>query len=214
MRVKSAILKGDGKYYKQRYHSSIIFERFLTIARASYLSYSGTKGYSCVHDCGPHGSCQCGVCVSGGNDIGCLLEDCLSCDKTMYQNLIIYTTVFVILVFHLFCAVFAILIIASNSYGDAVYNILGFSCCLMSKELFVSNFQSYRRKYSILRICRIWPLFRLPPYFQLLISLIGLLCFYFRARRLFAPALDITYSIMAEEYFPSDHLMLTLEIEI
>lgn len=40
--------------------------------------------YSCHIDCGPHGSCRCGVCVGGGNKLNCDLSTCSECRASHY----------------------------------------------------------------------------------------------------------------------------------
>ena len=54
--------------------------------------------YTCHIDCGPHGSCRCGVCVGGGNALNCDLYNCRECTPAhyniiqfLYYFLIIYT---------------------------------------------------------------------------------------------------------------------------
>lgn len=47
-------------------------------------------------DCGPHGSCRCGVCVKGGDQNNCELPFCQECDAEHYNSFVLigvlYTT--------------------------------------------------------------------------------------------------------------------------
>ncbi|KAK3579046.1 hypothetical protein CHS0354_029903 [Potamilus streckersoni] len=64
--VLDAVLSGNGSYYRQHFQGTIHYHRFVIIIESAFLSYMGYFGYPCLQDCGPHGSCRCGVCVKGG----------------------------------------------------------------------------------------------------------------------------------------------------
>lgn len=44
--------------------------------------------YTCHQDCGPRGSCRCGVCVKGGDQNNCELPFCYECDAEHYHSFI------------------------------------------------------------------------------------------------------------------------------
>lgn len=203
---------GNGSRYKQRYTASIHWNRFMTIVYAARLSSSGVVGYSCKHDCGPSGSCQCGVCIKVGNNKNCMLPNCSTCSAEMYDMLVRCFSIFVILLFHLFYAVIIVLTIGAGSYGNTVYSILGCNCCLLNPDLCKKNVQYFNRRNKCLRFLNLWPLFRLPPYVQLVLSSISLVIFYFYVLYKFDAIINLAYNVLDEEFYPSDHLMLSAKI--
>ncbi|GFO01929.1 endonuclease/exonuclease/phosphatase family protein [Plakobranchus ocellatus] len=84
--VKRTFLSGQGESYRDEFIFSILLSRAKRVLRSGYDSFIGKTGYSCLHDCGPHGSCRCGVCVKGGNQLNCDLPDCFECNSTSPQQ--------------------------------------------------------------------------------------------------------------------------------
>lgn len=210
--VHSTQLLGNGSRYKQRYTASIHWERFISIIKAAKLSYDGVSGYSCTQDCGPSGSCQCAVCVAVGNKKDCNLPDCDVCGAELYTRLVRYSIVSVIILFHVFYAIITVLTVGAGSYGNTMYSILGFNCCLLNPDLCKKNVFSFRRKYKWARLLQAWPLFQLPPYIQLVFSILLLAGFYIYVRNKLGAVITLAYNTLEEEFFPSDHLMLTANI--
>ena len=211
LQVTSAALSGHGDVYKQQYNSSIYWSRLRIVIQSSWLSYKGVSGYPCRHDCGPHGSCQCGICVAVGNKHDCNLPNCSYCDSQTFSAILGYSVPCVACVLHLLFAVVSVLTVAAGSYGDTVFSILGYKCCLFNPRLF-RTYPSQKRAQKLLKFCNKWPFFRLPPCGQLVTSLLLCAMCLFYVRHRFAHVLDLAANILPEELFPSDHLMLTATI--
>ena len=212
LNVHSVTLLGNGSYYKQRYKALIHFDRFMSILNAAKLSYHGVSGYSCMQDCGPHGSCQCGICVGVGNNQNCDLPNCPICDVETYKTIRTYCIISVIIILHLFYSVVLVLTIGAGSYGNTIHSILGFQCCLFNPDLCKKSVRNFQRKNKFLRLLHIWPIFRLPPYVQLLLSSVTLTLFLLYVRNKLDAIFILSYSTLVEEFFPSDHLMLTAHL--
>ena len=210
--MKSVSLLGNGSRYKDLYRPSIHWSRFTSIIHSSYLSYYGVDGYPCLHDCGPRGSCICGVCRTGGNKDTCTLKDCDICSGALFKTLVFKSILLGIIVFHLFYACILILVVGAGSYSESVFSILGCNCCLCNPKLCMRTVKVYSRRHSFLKVCQVWPVFRLPPYTQLFLSVLSFILFLTYMRSWLHEVIDLTYATMEEEFFPSDHLMLTAEI--
>lgn len=211
--VKSVQILGNGTRYKRRYSGAVHWSRFISIIQSAYMSYQGVEGYSCLHDCGPHGSCICGVCVAVGNKNGCHLPNCDICNKDVFTSIVKHFTIFIIVLLHLCYTVLIIMTIGTNSYGDSLYSILGWKCCLFNPRLCKSTSFTVRHKHKLLKVCRLWPLFRLPPYVQLFMYTLSLVIIYFYCSQTFHHIIDTTYNVLDEELFPSDHLFVVAKIE-
>ena len=103
--MKSGLL-GDGKTYQQKYSFWNKWQRLKTVINMARETAQGPPfGYSCHQDCGPHGSCRCGVCVKGGDKNICDLPFCYECDAAHYNSflllMILYLTV-ALFVFYVF----------------------------------------------------------------------------------------------------------------
>ena len=210
--VMGATLSGNGTTYRHQYKSGIGLHRLQTILSHAALSYQGTSGYSCLHDCGPHGSCRCGICVAIGNEKTCNLPYCGECNGEIYRNYIIVACIAIVILLHLFYAALSILITGANFRGESVFSILGFNCCLCNPDLFRKP-KLLTRRSQFLKIFFKWPFFRLPPCYLLVISCIAFLFLIFYVKSIFARTLKSVYNVLEEEYFPSDHLMLTVIIK-
>jgi hypothetical protein len=89
-------LHGHGEDYRSGYSFWNYVSRFKTISHMSKGQWSGEKlNYSCHLDCGPHGSCRCGVCSGGGNALNCDLPFCTECSAAIY-NIILFLYYFLI----------------------------------------------------------------------------------------------------------------------
>lgn len=205
-------LSGTGNKYRSQYKTSIILNRFRTVLNHAALSYYKTSGYSCLHDCGPHGSCRCGVCVAIGNEHTCQLPDCEECSGDIYRHYVILLCIAVFVLIHLFYSVLSILITGAKFRGESVYTILGFKCCLFNPDLYKRPILMTRRS-KFLKICNKWPLFKLPPCHLLLISSIVVNVVFISAKFMFVNTLKSINKILDEEFYPSDHLMLTVKLK-
>ena len=213
LRVDFVSLLGNGSRYRDTYEPSIHWSRFTSIVHSSFLSYQGINGYPCLHDCGPHGSCVCGVCKNGGNKDSCSLQHCDICSEELFKKLILISLFFIIIIFHLFYSCVLILVVGAGSYSESVFSILGCNCCLCNPKLCMATVRIYSRRHKFLRLCHIWPVFKLPPYMQLFLSASSFILFLTYVRSWLHAVLDLTYATMNEEFFPSDHLMLTAEVK-
>ena len=205
-------LTGNGSRYRDVYKPSIHWLRFSTILQSSVLSYQGIDGYSCFHDCGPHGSCICGVCKSGGNQNTCNLKDCDLCNEELFKRLFLHFVLFLIILLHLFYSLVIILVVGAGSYSETMFSILGCNCCLMNPKLCISTVRIHTRRYRLMKLCQIWPLFKLPPCIQFVVSFVSFILFIAYVKSWLHPVLELTYAALDEEFYPSDHLMLTAEI--
>lgn len=212
LKVQSIHLIGNGTRYKQRYKAAVHWSRFATIVQSAYLSYQGVSGFPCQHDCGPQGSCQCGVCVAVGNHRDCHLPNCDTCNTVVFKTLVLHIFLYVTIGFHLFYSVVIILTVGASSYGDTMYSILGFKCCLFNPKLCKSSTSTARRKQVLLKLCQWWPLFRLSPYVQFVVNAIAIWSMSIYTKTVFKSVIDCTYNVLEEELFPSDHLMVVAHI--
>ena len=90
LQVMSAEVHGDGKIYQQKYSLQNKWQRLKTAFwMAKETTYGPRFKYTCHQDCGPHGSCRCGVCVKGGDQNNCELPFCYECDTEHYNSLIL-----------------------------------------------------------------------------------------------------------------------------
>ncbi|XP_062587961.1 uncharacterized protein LOC134249646 [Saccostrea cucullata] len=212
MEIKAASLTGDGSFYKDKYSSSISFHRLKSLIHHSYLSYMGVTGYACLQDCGPHGSCRCGMCVKGDNSNNCDLPNCQECNQDTYKNIVLFAFVFIFVCFHIFFAVLIIFINGADFRREAVFQILGCNCCLCHPDNFKKHRSSTRVK--LFRCCMRWPLFRMPPFYLLLFSILSLAIALYSFNKVFVDSFRTISMVMDEEYYPSDHLMLSAVIAI
>ena len=96
LKVVSAKLLGDGKIYQDKYSLQNKWQRLKTVFRMSRETALGPRfKYTCHQDCGPHGSCRCGVCVKGGDKNNCELPFCYECDAEHYHSFIFIGLLFV-----------------------------------------------------------------------------------------------------------------------
>lgn len=80
------VLFGKGSTYKETYSTRSYVTRMKTIINMAKEQWNGNNiAYSCHLDCGPHGSCRCGVCVGGGNKLSCDLPSCSECTASLYN---------------------------------------------------------------------------------------------------------------------------------
>ena len=102
--VKTTLL-GYGQSYKDSYSLQNYISRFKTITHMSKRQLNGHGlNYTCNIDCGPHGSCRCGVCVGGGNSLNCDLPNCTECTASHYNMamfLYYFTIIYIVCMIYL-----------------------------------------------------------------------------------------------------------------
>lgn len=83
-------LYGHGLHNGSSYSFWNYVSRFNTITQMSKNRWQGDKEfqYTCHIDCGPHGSCRCGVCVGGGDAFNCDLDECTECTSLHYHIIV------------------------------------------------------------------------------------------------------------------------------
>ena len=211
IQVKDSILYGQGEPFSSRFYTAIVMNRVKSVLKSAFDSFVGKIGYSCLHDCGPHGSCRCGICVRGGNKLNCHIPDCSECSS---ESFILFFTIIIPIVSTALLMTFYIvraLVISAKFNQEDLFNILGYRCCLFNIGLFRSRtiprrFKSYLGRVSVL--CR------LPPIPMIVLTLTVLAFLSLVLYRNFYRNLEFVYSILPEELFPSDHLMIAAEIRI
>lgn len=203
--VESTSLHGDGSVYKERFFYHIIYRRLEDVIGTMLDSYHGRQGRSCWHDCGPHASCRCGVCVAVGDQEACLLPECAECSGSQFVGVLIIIGLFIALVAHLIYSLLQVLHTMNSETRQTISNCLGIHCCLLNQALY-TNSRPYQRRHSAIR--KILPCARLPP-MVLLISSVLCIMFLFEATILiFDGVVQDVYNVLPEEMYPSDHLML------
>ncbi|XP_041348088.1 uncharacterized protein LOC121367786 [Gigantopelta aegis] len=199
-------LDGNGTMYKLKYSSAIHFNRIKSVIRNSYYTFKGMLGYSCLHDCGPRGSCRCGICVKGGNSNNCELPSCTECDRIVFVKIVLYIfTNLLILALTVFAAL-QVLIVSAKFNPETFFSILGFTCCLFNPKLY-----SCKRLASRHRLFR---LFNIPPMFLFIICMISLVVMIMLHKRIFPASFASINGIMEEEFYPSDHLMYSVHLRM
>lgn len=90
LQVISAEIHGDGKTYQQTYSLQNTWQRLKTTFQMAKETANGPRfKYTCHQDCGPHGSCRCGVCVKGGDLNNCELPFCQECNAEHYNSFVL-----------------------------------------------------------------------------------------------------------------------------
>lgn len=206
--VTGADLYGNDTMYKKKYNKSIKYNRLFAVIQSAYRSFQGIHENPCWHDCGPHGSCRCGICVAGGNKNNCQLPACIECMGYMWTIFISLSIFIIFLSIHICAAMMQILLSSKN---QNVYHYLGCTCCLCNPRLYVaSTFLSRRSKWT--NFCARWPLFRIPPMILLFLCLIFVIATLVFGSEFFTESLEIVDKVMQEEFYPSDHLMLITQV--
>lgn len=96
-----------GSSYKNSYYYSLLntWYRLQTVMSFANKSLEGGSiTYTCHQDCGPHGSCRCGVCVQGGDNNNCDLQFCYECTPSHYNSflvLMLCTGVYCVLILYI-----------------------------------------------------------------------------------------------------------------
>ena len=205
-------LQGDGGAYKVKHSSDLFFHRLHTVVRAAKQAYSGGQGYPCLQDCGPHGTCRCGVCVRKEQGDNCDLQGCEECSAGVFSHLCVFLTIIILLLILAGTAAVKFLVVAARIDQSGGFLMPGFTCCLCNPLLVRQPTFSSRTQLG--RFLRILIIGRLPPAILLVLSVITMALCSAVAAVWFRATLDTAASVMAEEYFPSDHLMVVTRLEV
>ncbi|CAL1548175.1 unnamed protein product [Lymnaea stagnalis] len=207
--VTLTMTAGDGVDYKRHYYLSVLLSRAKAIIKTSFDAFVGKTGYSCLQDCGPHGSCRCGVCVTGGNQHNCNIPDCSECGNNKFIIFILITVPLFTAVSTVFFSIVKILLVSSRFSQQDLWDILGYRCCLFNKQLFLCKAVPRRYKANLSRFLL---LCQLPPVLLLLLMsfVIFGLCVSFYL--ILKDSINLAYAVLPEEMFPSDHLMVLTKL--
>uniref|UniRef100_A0A0B6ZLI3 Endonuclease/exonuclease/phosphatase domain-containing protein n=1 Tax=Arion vulgaris TaxID=1028688 RepID=A0A0B6ZLI3_9EUPU len=200
---------GNGIDYKKYYNTSVIISRAKSLLATSFDAFIGRSGYSCFQDCGPHGSCRCGICVSGGNQQNCNTPDCYECNIFKFILFLTIIIPFGINLIILFFSILKILVVSAKIRSDDILDILGYKCCLFNLNLF--SFPVMSRRYKT-KINKFFFLCKLPPILLLILMLISALSMLLLFKYLFEDSIQLVYALLPEEMFPSDHLIVLAKL--
>ena len=210
-RVTSAEVLGNGTVYRQRYFLHIWWNRFDNLLGAAVDSYQGRRGRSCPYDCGPHASCRCGVCVSGGDGRPCLLPACPECAPVTLVLVVVAVVTVIGLLAQLVYALLQVLHAMNRRSPDLVGPFLSLNCCLCNPRLYAVPTVARRCRHS--RLVRAWPCLRLPPVFLIVVSVLLAFLWLEIVLFVFREGLQDINSILPEEMYPSDHLLLVVQFQ-
>ncbi|XP_038061462.1 uncharacterized protein LOC119732137 [Patiria miniata] len=216
-RVNSCHLLGHGEEYAKMLTLRITWNRLTTLLSAAENAfYPTTTPRGCLHDCGPHGSCRCGICVSGGDKNRCEIPNCPECSADVFRNYLIIKVLFIILVVQFLVSLVLFVLQCRARRKQALSSgssSLIFSCCSFGNR-YSATPKVPRSRLCMVHLLRfIWPLLYMRPSYQLFICsvccvLLFVLCFH-----LFEDALRVIYAVLPEELNPSDHLMVVATAE-
>ncbi|XP_070193785.1 uncharacterized protein [Littorina saxatilis] len=210
--VEETQLHGDGTQYKSRHSRDILFHRFWRVLHVARDTFQGGTGFSCLHDCGPHGACRCGVCMNNEAFDRCLLPDCSECSSGVYLLACAFSVIFFLLLVLAVIAAIKILVVASRMDQSDAFFLLGCTCCLCNPKLIRQSTMTGRHWTG--RLLRCLGVGKLSPVYLLLFCLIVMVLCLTVGFAVLKSSFDMVGGVMPEEYFPSDHLMLAAELEI
>ncbi len=229
--ISAQVNGADGDIYKYKYYYHVLWNRLESVLAAMRDSTQGKHGRSCLHDCGPHASCRCGVCVSGGDTNSCMLPFCHECDSSVYQQLLLSVVVLVVIVVHFVFATIQVLLMMNeqssmssqllpmsmSSHSRAKKQPFVLDCgfckiCLFDPKMYTDASVRFRR-WKRRTLCRIYPVLKLPPMVLLMFSIVALFIFIEAALVTFRDTIADIYAIIPEEWHASDHLILSAKVQ-
>ncbi|XP_022103918.1 uncharacterized protein LOC110986391 isoform X2 [Acanthaster planci] len=214
-RVHSCWLVGRGEEYASSYTLHITWTRLLALlAAAEDAFYSASRSRSCLHDCGPHGSCRCGVCVAGGDKNRCETPNCPECSADVYRNYLIVKALFLCIAGQFLVSLVLFVLQWRTRWKHVLVRAPSSRCSSVRSWCSLSDRQSASPKVphsrlSILRLLRfVWPVLSLRPVYQLFVCCLCCVLLFILCLHLFEESLRVVYAILPEELNPSDHLMV------
>ncbi|XP_071510406.1 uncharacterized protein [Diadema antillarum] len=209
-RVVGTKLRGWGEEYAVNYKRQVILARRAAVIEAARRTYYGEVGGDCGYDCGPHGSCRCGVCIAGGNKNFCSLPNCRECSVGSYRRYLLARAIFAFFCLQLLLALVQIVLamIRGSTLGHQGSSMTR-TCPLLPlapswRHLRHLHFASCLR--TVTSSCRNLALVNLT------VSLLGLLVLSMLSRTWFLEALHLIEDVLPEELNPSDHLLVSSEL--
>jgi hypothetical protein len=209
--VEDTSKAGNGTDFMKYYYTSVIVNRAKSVLRSSYHAFTRQSGYSCVQDCGPHGSCRCGICVSGGNQNNCNIPDCTECTRTTFLLFLAILIPLIISCLLLFLIILKILIVSAKVKPQDIFDILGYRCCLFNQTLF--SWSAVPRRYKS-KMNIILYIFKLPPMLVLIFMLASIMFLLSLCLWVFYDGIQLVYFLLPEELFPSDHLIVLTRLSL
>ena len=204
--VLSSTLSGNGTIFKERFFSHIVWHRAWSMIGAMYANQKGISGTRCVHDCGPHASCRCGLCVAGGDKNKCALPDCDECSSQLFKMFVVCVIILSVIGGFI---IYSVLRVMQTMNHRSYRNCLNISFCdwfcLCDANMFIGTTKKSAKSRGLNRI---------PPMVLLILSLLVFLIFFEFVLLTFKESIDSVYAIIPEELYPSDHLMLSAKIKI
>ena len=181
-----------------------MWNRLYLVHATALAVFYGFRGFSCEHDCGPHASCRCGVCVGGPllNQAHCDLEDCTECNVTHLCVMWLILILFIIVVTQFLYSILRVLLIKSRRTREKMRYYLGAKCCLCDSELFTPS------AASPVSLKRFLPWLTLSPYGMLTFSVVCLVGVCFLAYITLRGVLEDVWNTIPEEFYASDHLLI------
>ncbi|XP_072050505.1 uncharacterized protein [Amphiura filiformis] len=130
LKVTSCLLHGLGDSYENKYTSQVKWTRLWRVLEAAKATYYGTKeNTGCYHDCGPHGSCRCSVCVAGGNKKACMPPKCPECSSDIYFYYLLAKALLICFIVQLMISIVHLVVIFKSKYRYQLQRT-GCNCCL------------------------------------------------------------------------------------
>lgn len=211
IQVEAVGLDGDGSQYQRYYHFSILMNRASAILTTSFQAFQGHRGFSCLQDCGPHGSCRCGVCVTGGDKNKCETPSCPECDTKTFVMFLFFTVPIITSFVILFLALIKILVISGRFSQRDIQEILGYRCCLFNRQLFQAQVFPRRLRINLYNFCQ---LYHLPPFWVAIGDCIFIAIWYLLFRYILQDSIDLIFLFLPEELFPSDHRIVFAKLKL
>jgi len=133
LKVKSIMVNGKGHLYSLNFAYYLWHERRLSVMQAMRTGDS-----RCEWDCGPHGSCRCGICVSGGNEYTCKHSTCSECStKKLYMYYFFVTSSIVYTCYSVIYIILTVIHFLRRRYFH-IYRKIKRIRCLTNHYIFLS----------------------------------------------------------------------------
>ncbi|XP_054750128.2 uncharacterized protein LOC129255823 [Lytechinus pictus] len=209
-RVISADIKGYGNIYAEKYQRYITFARRKAIIEAGRRTYSGEPGGDCLHDCGPNGVCQCGVCVRGRDREPCSVPHCTACSADLYRRYCILRIIFGAFTLQLFVGLIQTVLAITQS--GTVHRHKSFARLCQVPLIVAPSWRHVRHFHLASSIRTILSSCRNLALVNLSISLLGMFSLVMLSQSWFKEPLQLLESPLLEEFNPSDHLLVIAEL--
>ena len=213
LKVTSCLLHGLGEPYENKYSAQVKWTRLWHVLEASEATYYETKeNTGCYHDCGPHGSCRCAICVAGGNKNKCMPPNCPECNSDVYFYYVLFKALLIFFVVQLMISTIHIVLIFKSRYRYQLQRT-GCNCCLCLPHYNCTYPKGNARFRCSLPTWRRCLCLGMPPLVHFIFCLICLCVLSALSVIWFEEPMKIVNAVLKEELNPSDHLMVTAVLE-